>query len=712
MLGSLNLETMASSYFVSANGNDSNVGTSKRAAWKTIDKLNHTKFKPGDEIFFHRGDLFVGQLKIEDSGKAGQPIAIGAYGAGAKPVLCGAVPIESWICSTNGIYTAHQTAAVTSVYVNDVWQYLARHPNTGFASIERGDKISLVDPKWLPAGVDLVGATVRIRACDWQYEVMKVASQHSNQIQFTKTMMYQCSPGYGYFLENKLGLLDSPGEWFYDQTRQTLYLMPPTNVPLANAWVDATIYGCGIIIESGVQHISIKDLEFTKYETAAVLGMRDSSHVSISDCTIRNIGVFGINLALNCDHYSIRNNQIEDIRGRGISLLECSDNEIVSNVVRRIGLFSGYGFDGVNNAIGINVYRTEVTYAISEEVFEQLKHKDIPPDVLKIVGTIVGLPYPDEKFLLRELEAKLGQASASQYSLQIIRLVNEELRKTGRQKLESRNNRVAYNVVETTGYNGIRLDGQDSIAECNIIKDTVLRMSDGGALYCWGQNANYTFNNILRSNIIIRAVGNNEGTPGNFEWGGGIYLDNKTHHISVENNTVMQCGSGIAVNDESHDQRIVGNTCYDNGCGIGYHEYLTLNSMVRCETYGNYLFAKNPKQRPLEMLSSLQENSRPTMLDSNIYGSAGTIAVQVTCVKNGSNQTRNFTLPEWQKYYGQDAHSKEISGCTSMILVNESNKAKTFKIQNDAKYCDLNGHPVAKEIELQPYASQILVRQR
>jgi hypothetical protein len=710
---SANLETMASSYFVSANGDDSNNGTNEKTAWRTIDKVNTTLLKPGDAIYFHRGDLFSGQLEIGDSGKPGSLIEIAAYGVGAKPVLCGAVPVKSWTVFTNGIYATRQTNAVTSVYMNDDLQCLARYPNTGFCTIERGDKTSLVDGKGLPTGLDLTGATVRIRACDWQWEVMKVASQGSNQINFTQKMMYQCSPGYGYFLENKLAFLDSPGEWFYDSTGKMLYFMPPENINLARAKMEATVYGCGIIIDTGVSNVAIQGLNFVKYGTAAVHGMENSSQVSICDCSIRNIGVFGVTLDINCQHYRIENNLIEDIGGRGISALESSDNDIAGNIVRRIGLLAGCGFDGENNAIGIAVFKTEVTYSISKGIIELLKRENVPPDVLARIGTIVDMPYPDEKFLLQALTGKLGRADAGRYSAEVVQLVKEGFEKTGGPKLKCCNNRVAYNVVENTGYDGVRLDGQDSVAECNIIKNTLLRMCDGGALYCWAQNANYTFNNVIRSNIIINVVGNAEGTPGGVKQGVGacgIYLDNKTHHIHVDNNILIQSGFALDINDESHDQQIIGNTCYDNRCGLLFSEYLSPGTLVGCEVYGNILFGKKAEQRSVSFESSLRDNFRPALLDTNVYGGVGPSLIRERTSKDGAGHTRDFTLQEWQGYYGQDAHTTAITGRESVIFVNEGKEPAQYLVPTNSEFCDLEGRPVGKEIELQPFACEILVK--
>ncbi len=78
------VEVTGTKYYVSSSsGNDSNDGLTPETAWKTIYKVNSMTFKPGDGVFFKRGDTFkfVGSL----NGVSG--ITYSAYGSGAKPVF-------------------------------------------------------------------------------------------------------------------------------------------------------------------------------------------------------------------------------------------------------------------------------------------------------------------------------------------------------------------------------------------------------------------------------------------------------------------------------------------------------------------------------------------------------------------------------------------------------------------------------------------------
>ncbi|MBQ2677254.1 MAG: discoidin domain-containing protein [Clostridia bacterium] len=77
-------------YVDSLGGNDSNAGTSSSAAWKSLDKVNATTFKPGDNILFKKGGVWDGTLYPKGSGENGAPITISSYGDSlAMPLING-----------------------------------------------------------------------------------------------------------------------------------------------------------------------------------------------------------------------------------------------------------------------------------------------------------------------------------------------------------------------------------------------------------------------------------------------------------------------------------------------------------------------------------------------------------------------------------------------------------------------------------------------
>lgn len=93
-----NAEETGTTYYIdSENGNDSNDGKSENTPWKTFKNVNDkTTFKPGDRILLKRGSVFIhtfsgvkseGALILASSGTEDNPIIIGSYGEGPKPVI-------------------------------------------------------------------------------------------------------------------------------------------------------------------------------------------------------------------------------------------------------------------------------------------------------------------------------------------------------------------------------------------------------------------------------------------------------------------------------------------------------------------------------------------------------------------------------------------------------------------------------------------------
>lgn len=87
-LPGINIYAQNTVYYVDAvNGNDNNSGTSENQAWSTLSKVNSMTFEAGDSILFKKGDIFSGMLWPKGSGIAGNPIRVGSYGTGDRPVI-------------------------------------------------------------------------------------------------------------------------------------------------------------------------------------------------------------------------------------------------------------------------------------------------------------------------------------------------------------------------------------------------------------------------------------------------------------------------------------------------------------------------------------------------------------------------------------------------------------------------------------------------
>jgi len=81
-------------YYISNAGDDNNDGLTESTPWQTLSKvsaaaINGGTLQPGSKLLFRKGDTFTGQLIIGCSGTEENPIEIGSYGTGDKPILTG-----------------------------------------------------------------------------------------------------------------------------------------------------------------------------------------------------------------------------------------------------------------------------------------------------------------------------------------------------------------------------------------------------------------------------------------------------------------------------------------------------------------------------------------------------------------------------------------------------------------------------------------------
>ena len=97
-------------------GNDRNNGISTSTPWLTVNKVNTSKFNPGDSILFRSACTWREQLAVPSSGAAGKPITFGAYGKGAQPIISGAGLITSWTLCAGSIYYASYSTAPNQVF--------------------------------------------------------------------------------------------------------------------------------------------------------------------------------------------------------------------------------------------------------------------------------------------------------------------------------------------------------------------------------------------------------------------------------------------------------------------------------------------------------------------------------------------------------------------------------------------------------------------
>jgi len=108
-------------YYVSPNGNDSFDGTTPSTAWRTLNKVNKVGFSAGSTVFFERGGLWRGTLRILPN------VTYTAYGEGDKPTIYGS------------LYDGADVSLWTLVDGTDnVWRFRYDMPDCGSVVFDHG----------------------------------------------------------------------------------------------------------------------------------------------------------------------------------------------------------------------------------------------------------------------------------------------------------------------------------------------------------------------------------------------------------------------------------------------------------------------------------------------------------------------------------------------------------------------------------------------
>lgn len=332
-------------YYVSNNGNDSAVGTSDAAAWATINKVNSkmSTFVAGDRILFRKSDTFFGQITMTKSGTAGNEIIFGSYGTGELPVLTGAKAPQNWILHSGNIFKTSFTDTVSNLYLDGKIMNIARYPNNGWLKIEygtgAGEKGGFKDNELTEGGGYWNGVTCKIRTADWSYEVRTVSGFSSGNVTFSAPTVNRMIYDYGYYFDNRLSLLDTEREFYYDIPSQMLYFYAPGGVNPNTLSLQATVTRFNIYLNPGVKFVIIENLHLTNAKEKGVEEANGTS-ITVRNCKVSKTDKIGIRL-YGTGH-RIENNIIEDVLDIGITA-QIFDGFITGNTIKRTGLKPGYG---------------------------------------------------------------------------------------------------------------------------------------------------------------------------------------------------------------------------------------------------------------------------------------------------------------------------------------------------------------------------------
>ena len=348
------INSHATNYYIAAHGNDANSGITPASSWRTLNKLNSffKSLRPGDKILFNKGDVFYGNIIINQSGRWDNPIIISSYGTGKKPVITGFTNVVAWTSFGNNIWES--TGVVSSlqacnmVAINSVNTAKGRTPNEGvyftIDNYETSPPYSITSNSINSSVVNWTGADIVIRKGYPSENKGLINSVSGSTINYTDYVS-QGAPhkaGFGFFINNDIRTLDVQNEWYYNPSTKKIDVYSnamPTNVQVASV--------SDIISGKGVDYVTIDGLTITGADNDLISFDGKTDGITIKNCTLRFCGNNGIETIGSNVKDSIVNNTISDVGKAGAYL--GSKTYIGYNTLHNIGVVHGQSDWGIRN---------------------------------------------------------------------------------------------------------------------------------------------------------------------------------------------------------------------------------------------------------------------------------------------------------------------------------------------------------------------------
>ena len=340
-------------YYISySTGSDANDGLSPARPKKTFGfEINSAN--PIKKVYFKRGDTWPEFSKnLTSAYNSGNRVTIGAYGTGDKPRLLGSRTITGWTKrSTTNVYVTkvNASAYVNQLFCNGVRMMEARYPNTGYDYIEMVNSTNSFTSNELSATVNYAGAKWIGRTNPYAMPTVTVSSSSSKTITLAEAPFGDLTTNTeGFFLVGKFEFLDSPGEWFYNTTTDSLYFWAPGSVDPDELSVRVSTKNNAFYLSAGSGYITIQDLEMSEYKSSAIESVTGSQqNITITRNTFKNneqraIYLFGV---ASTGHY-IADNIIRNSNHLGIELFS-TNSTVEGNTIDSIAMFNHLGSSGI-----------------------------------------------------------------------------------------------------------------------------------------------------------------------------------------------------------------------------------------------------------------------------------------------------------------------------------------------------------------------------
>lgn len=277
---------------------------------------------------------------------------------GEKATLSGGEPITGWEKASGGKWQVKlDKQEVKELFANGLRQTLARTPNKGYLYTDGQP----TDPGYfnfkpgeLKAWKDLTNGrlTMTVRWGAISTALTKVdEKKHRAYLKDPDNEMLNVPPKY--YLENIEALLDTTGEWYFDQQTRILSYIPDKGIDNPNQALLLLPRTAGLIQAEGTREQPIRNLRIcnlTFSNTApggrSTLYFTYAKNCEVLQNTIENVSQTAIYFGLGCYNNLIDQNNIRNLTGLGIMVVGTpkpeqwsdlvSDNKVTRNEVANL----------------------------------------------------------------------------------------------------------------------------------------------------------------------------------------------------------------------------------------------------------------------------------------------------------------------------------------------------------------------------------------
>jgi parallel beta-helix repeat protein len=362
-------------YYINAvAGNDANPGT-QAAPWKTLARAASAKLISGQALYLACGQTWRETLALGVAQLASDT-HIAGYGAAcatSKAIVSGAENLSGSWRKSGKIWVKKVSTTlpkVSRLFVNGVTLRTAQWPNYGGVGNEyalasatmvtgRQTLLASVADAVQLAGKDLVGATVQVRSKPWYIDQRTVQGYAAGALTLDTPTNYPMEGGSGYVLQDKLWMMDAPGEFFHDTVNGMLYVYPQGASAQSNlngALVEGAVRDSALLI-TGVQNVTVSNVRatMTRGDGIAVI---NAPGVRLDGIEASGNARSGVRIALNTQlpvgvaGATIANSLLSDNWQYGVDASAANGVYITGNTVMQTGTLGTAGWSHAAIMIG------------------------------------------------------------------------------------------------------------------------------------------------------------------------------------------------------------------------------------------------------------------------------------------------------------------------------------------------------------------------